>query len=83
MAANANAREQAKPKRKWDCNDNFCRMKTVDVILSVSSLCDMWTEERAAFWQTESSVARKDAATFMASVQTMNAKITAFDSIIE
>jgi len=58
-------------------------MQTVDVILSVSSLCDMWTEERAAFWQTEASVARKDAQSYLASVQTMNAKVTAFNSIIK
>lgn len=59
--ANKQAEKLALPKRKWDCNNNYCTMKTVDVILSNMPQCDRWTEERAVSWRTEASVATKDA----------------------
>jgi len=59
--ANKQAEKLALPKRKWDCNNNYCTMKTVDVILSHTPRCDRWTEARALSWKTEASVATEDA----------------------
>lgn len=81
-AANEMAKIQAKPKRKWDCSQNFCRMVTVDVILSVPGDCEIWTVERASSWRTEAATARSDAAEVMTNMKKMNAKIKAFETII-
>jgi len=59
--ANKQAEKEALPKRTWNCENNYCVMKTVDVILSHTPSCMRWTEARAVSWKTEASVATADA----------------------